>query len=71
MSRIYRRLQALPIYTYFVTVEYLDILTIRKIRQIDNLPKRAKLALWQTINATLEVSQLKTNRKKLFNRGVL
>lgn len=34
--------------------EELDVRTIRKIKQIESLPRRARDALWHTINATLD-----------------
>ena len=43
-------------------VEELDVRTVRKIQQINKLPRRAREALWQTINATLKAHALEKER---------
>ncbi|MDD5672860.1 MAG: helix-turn-helix transcriptional regulator [Chitinivibrionales bacterium] len=45
-------------------VEELDVRIIRKIKQIEGLPRRAQEALWHTINTTLEMQALKAAKKK-------
>jgi transcriptional regulator with XRE-family HTH domain len=45
-------------------VEELDVRIIRKIKQIEGLPRRSQEALWHTINTTLEMQALKTAKKK-------
>lgn len=44
-------------------IENLDVRTIRKIEQIDNLPRRARESLWQTINSFLETHKAKNIQK--------
>jgi transcriptional regulator with XRE-family HTH domain len=45
-------------------IEEMDIRIIRKIKQIEKLPRRAQEALWHTINTTLEMHALKAQKKK-------
>jgi transcriptional regulator with XRE-family HTH domain len=40
----------------------IDVRTLRKIEQIDNLPRRARESLWQTINATLGMHAQKSQQ---------
>jgi transcriptional regulator with XRE-family HTH domain len=40
-------------------VEELDVRTVKKIKQIEGLPRRAQEALWHNINTTLEMHALK------------
>ncbi len=41
-------------------IEDIDIRLIKKIQAIEALPRRAKDALWHTINMTLEMQKLKS-----------
>jgi transcriptional regulator with XRE-family HTH domain len=43
--------------------EELDVRIIRKIKQIEKLPRRAQEALWHNINTTLEVHAGKMQKK--------
>lgn len=45
------------------TLQELDVRTIRKIRQIDQLPRRKQEELWQHINTALEIQMLKAEKK--------
>ena len=40
----------------------IDIRLIRKLKEIEKLPRRAKDALWHTINTTLEMNALKDKK---------
>ena len=44
-------------------IDEIDVRTLRKIEQIDNLPRRARESLWQTINTALEMQTLKAEKK--------
>jgi transcriptional regulator with XRE-family HTH domain len=44
-------------------LEEIDIRVIRKMKEIQGLPRRASDALWLTINATLEKSQRRQEKK--------
>jgi transcriptional regulator with XRE-family HTH domain len=45
-------------------VAELDVRIIRKIKQIEGLPRRSQEALWHTINTTLEMHALKAQNLK-------
>ena len=45
-------------------IKELDVRIIRKIRQIENLPRRKQEELWQHINTALEIQALKAEKKK-------
>jgi transcriptional regulator with XRE-family HTH domain len=49
-------------------VEELDVRIIRKIKQIEGLPRRAQEALWHTINTTIEINAIKAHKKKNSSR---
>jgi len=42
-------------------IEDIDIRLVKKIQAIETLPRRAKDALWHTINMTLEMQKLKSS----------
>lgn len=46
-------------------VEEIDIRLIRKIKQIEELPRRSKDALWHNINTAIESNAMKQNPPKL------
>jgi transcriptional regulator with XRE-family HTH domain len=46
------------------SVEELDVRIIRKIKQLDGLPRRSREALWHTINTTLEMHAIKAQNLK-------
>jgi hypothetical protein len=46
------------------SVEELDVRTIRKLKQIEDLPRRAREALRHTINTTLEMNAIKAQKSK-------
>jgi transcriptional regulator with XRE-family HTH domain len=43
--------------------EELDVRTIRKIKEMQNLPRRTREALWQNINHILELHRTKEKKK--------
>jgi transcriptional regulator with XRE-family HTH domain len=44
--------------------EEIDVRIIRKIRQIEKLPRRTQDALWNNINTAIEMNNLKAKNKK-------